>query len=86
MTFEPLRYNFLSRCGCKLASLPEGLQIVYCDAHNSYHRDREVIEGLVEALSITRGQWIHSVNADKCLSALKLAGVDLPQDYRPGKG
>ena len=24
----------------------------------------------VEALRITRGQWIHSANADRCLSAL----------------
>ena len=28
------------------------------------------IERLREALRITRGQWIHSANADRCLSAL----------------
>ena len=35
-------------------------------AHN-----RAVAKAAVEALTITRGQWIHSVNAEQCLSALR---------------
>ena len=34
-------------------------------------REHAVAKAAVGALTITRGQWIHSVNAEQCLSALR---------------
>lgn len=37
----------------------------------------EKLLACVRALSITRGQWIHSVNAKQCLAALEALAKEL---------
>lgn len=41
----------------------------HIDEHQATARWRECAERLAEAVSRSRGQWIHSVNAEICLSA-----------------
>ncbi len=40
---------------------------------------------LYSALSISRGQWIHSVNKDKCLIALEIYEETVLKDNQKGQ-